>query len=78
MKTENRIKLAETIIKNSTRFELNQISYTVEKDEIVIISVNSTQGAYHVNEVEACLYNTGLNMYVSYNKETEKCELHVF
>jgi hypothetical protein len=78
MTTKNRIKLAETIIKNSTRFELNQISYTVEKDEIVIILVNSTSGAYHINEVEACLSSAGLHMYVSYNKETEKCELHVF
>jgi len=76
--TNNKIKLAEAIIKGSTRFKIAQIDYTLEGDCICLWSTPQTSGTLSIHEVMSALVALSFNMYVDFNRVTNRCELFIF
>ena len=82
MKNSSQAKLAEQMIKSVTIFELGQIEYKIRKDSsgdcgLNVWSTNSHGGTFHATQLIPML-EAVFNCYVHFNKEENRCELHVY
>ena len=76
MKPFNR-RLAVMILKNTTAYKLNQISYKSNPDRITIWSIRVPDGFFYATDIIQ-LFAHPFSSYIGYNTEKNRCELHIF
>lgn len=75
----NKINLAYRILKSSIAYDLGQVSVIATgKDELIVRSKDSVNGAFHAVELLQGLSVIGCSYYVAYNKDLNICEAHIF
>jgi len=75
MKSFNR-RLAVMILKNTTAYKLNHISYKSDSKNITVWSIN-TNGAFYKTDIIQ-LFIHPFSSYIQYNPEEKRCELIIF
>jgi len=76
MKPFNR-RLAVMILKNTTAYKLNHISYKSNPNKITIWSSKSNYGIFYATDIIQ-LFTHLFDSYIQYNLEEKRCELIIF
>jgi len=78
----DKLKLAESIIKCSTPYELGRIEYrfkeTMDDWEIILNDNVDAEPTFHATSIVAAMVVANISCYICWNEENKTNELHIF
>jgi len=80
MKSREKIKLGEEMLKATIVYYLKQIDYLLDLkiNHIYVWSTQSNEGVFHATQIISMFISVGFTCYIEYDDFNARCELVIF